>query len=286
MDSRNCLLLINGGVSLSLLAAESPGKEVQDVLKRLVAGVAGDIDALPDRPEDRVHDIRVGMKKFRAVLRLAEPSLKRSVFLKADKLARDLKDHFGSMRDDDVHRELLLDLLDKREALEVAAALGLSHKGDTAWKAADVTARGTCEALAALVGSLDLGKLTKPDILEAWVNTYRNTRRAMRACRKDEKDDFLFHEWRKRVKEILYQSATIGAPLDAAVAKTDRLSSVLGSQHDLAVLSERLSGHFSGMEASRAAISKKKMVARRALGLGRKLFSEKPSVLYRRVSRL
>lgn len=287
MDSRKWLLLINRGVSLSLLAAESPGKEVQCVLKRLVAGVARDIDTLSECPEDRIHDIRVRMKKFRAVLRLAAGVLNRPAFLKSDKLARDLKDHFGSMRDDNVQRELLLDLLEKKEALAVAAALGLSQKGDPDWNAADVSAREMCAALASRVGCLDLEKLTKADVVDAWVGTYRNARRAMRACGKEKSDDFLFHEWRKRVKEVLYQSATIGTPSGFFASKAERLSSVLGSHHDLAVLSDRLAaGCFSDSRACRAALSKKKIVARHALGIGWKLFSEKPSVLHRRLGRV
>ena len=278
MDSRFCHLLFNGVVSTSLLAAKSPGRNLQGILRRLVAGVARDIDALPERAEDRVHDIRVRMKKFRAVLRLAKPALKHQAFAKSDKLARGLKDHFGSVRDDDVQAELLLDLLDKDEAVATAATLGLrcqkpDHESDT------TSARETCAALASLVDQYQVDELAGGDVFKAWLGSYRRSRRAMRACRMEAGDDLIFHEWRKRVKTFLYQAATIGPPLDRFVPNADRLASVLGSHHDLAVLTGRLAARLAGSKAERAALTKKKLVARRALAMGGRFFADKPSVV-------
>jgi len=276
MDSRFCLLLLSGGVSPTLLAAKSPGRNVRGILRRLVAGVARDIDALPERTEDRVHDIRVRMKKFRAVLRLAEPALKHQAFAKSDKLARGLKDHFGSARDDDVQAELLLDLLDKAEAVATASDLGLQCRNPERQPDA-APAREACSALAALVDQCRLDELAGGDLVGAWLGSYRSSRRAMRACRMETGDDLVFHEWRKRVKTFLYQSATIGRPLDRFVPKADRLASVLGSHHDLAILTKRLAAHLAGSNAERAALAKKKLVARRALVMGGRLFADKPS---------
>jgi CHAD domain-containing protein len=268
-------------VSPTLLASKSPGKDVQGILRRLVAAVAKDIEALPERTEDRVHDIRVRMKKFRAVLRLAESALKPGTLEKSDRLARSLKDHFGSARDNDVQKELLLDLLEKGEALAAVEALGLKADGPH-FEAGTAPARETCAALASLVGHYHLAKLTCDGLLEAWLSGYRSSCRAMRACRKDAGDDFLFHEWRKRVKAFLYQSATIGPPLERFVPKADRLASVLGCHHDLAILTDRLAGCLAGSKAERSAITRKKLIARRALVLGGKLFSKKPSAIHKK----
>ncbi|MEI8310153.1 MAG: CHAD domain-containing protein [Verrucomicrobiota bacterium] len=265
----------------TLLASKSPGKDVQGILRRLVAGVARDIDGLPVRAEDRVHEIRVRVKKFRAVLRLAEPSLKRLEFAKSDKLARRLKDHFGSVRDDDVQAELLLDLLEKPEALATAASLGLQCPN--AERVPDTTvARESCSALAVQVDRFHLESLAGDDIYEAWLGSYRRSRRAMRTCREKTADDSVFHEWRKRVKELLYQSAMIGPPLDKLVPKADRLASLLGSHHDLSILTGRLAGCLADSKAERAALSRKTLVARRALAMGRKLFAKKPSAIHRK----
>lgn len=267
-------------MSLSLLASKRPGRDLQEILRRLVAGVARDLDALPDRAEDRVHDIRVRMKKFRAILRLTECALSKQVFAKSDKLARKLKDHFGSVRDNDVQADLLLDLLEKSEAAAAVKTLGLDVRG--AESGADTSAAiETCSRLALLLDQQELAGLTCGDLLEAWELCYRSSRRAMRACCKDADDDFLFHEWRKRVKSLLYQSAAIGPPLDSLVAKTDRLASVLGSHHDLSILTGNLSARMPGSKAERAARSRKKSVAGRAVRLGQKLFRNKPSAMTR-----
>ena len=281
MDSRFSLLLTFAVMSSTLLAAPSPGKDVLGILRRLVAEVAGNMDALPKRTQDRVHDIRVGMKKFRAALRLAESALGRPTFTKSDKLARSLKNHFGSERDKDVQKELLLDLLDQDEALATAATLGL--QGRDPQRETDLApARETCSALASLVDFFHLENLTGEDLSVAWLDSYRRSRRAMRACHKDTRNDPLFHEWRKGVKTFLYQSAMIGPPPDRFVANADRLASLLGTHHDLSTLTDCLAAHLPGSNAERVALARKKVVARRALVLGARLFSEKPAAVLRK----
>ena len=271
-------------MGMSLLATKSPGTEVHAVLRRLVANVAVALDALPERAEDRVHDIRVGMKKFRAVLRLVEPALPDAAFTALDDLARRLKDHFGSTRDNNVQRELLLDLFEKDRALSLASELGFREEpGVPQVELPDGSIRSTCEALAALVNEIHPVKLTDRDVAMAWIACYRGSRRAMSACVAATGDDHLFHEWRKRVKMLLYQSATIGPPVNAVVPKADRLATELGSHHDLAILTQRLSERLAGSTAERAALSRKKFLARRALVRGRPIFSEKPSAISRRM---
>lgn len=282
MDARFSHLIVNGGVTPTLLATENPGADVQGILLRLVAGVARDLEGPPGRMEDRVHDIRVRMKKFRAILRLAESRMTGPAFARSDKLARTLKDYFGSARDNDVQTDLLLDLLDKSEAHATAKALGLMDR-NPATETDPASARETCAQLAALVERFQLSGLTGDEVVEAWIASYRNSRRAMRACCRDANDDFLFHEWRKRVKEMLYQSVTIGPPLDKYVLRADRLASALGSHHDLAILTESLASGLAGSKAERAALARKKVVGRRAVAMGRKLFAEKPSVIHRKV---
>lgn len=273
-------LLFPWGVNTTLLAANNPGQEVRTILLQLVADTGRDIDGLPEREEDRVHDIRVRMKKFRAVLHLAESALKRPVFAKADKLARSLKEFFGSLRDDDVQAQLLLDLLDKTEALATAAALGLRCRNHPDRKRDPAPARSACDALASMVNGFHLEKLTANEIVESWLGSYRRSRQAMRPCVRDSAHDTDFHEWRKRVKKFLYQSTMIGPPMDKIFAsKADRLAAVLGAHHDLSILTDHLAGKLNGTGIERVALKKKGLVARRALALGQKLFAEKPSAV-------
>lgn len=251
--------------------------ELLGMLQRLVIAARSDISALPDRVGDRVHAVRVRMKKFRAVLRLLEPAVAAADLRKADRAARDLKECFGSLRDNDVQRELLEDLLERREAREVASRLGLFETvvrlGDDLREAAVRRAAG----LEGIVNRLNLKCLTAGGVARCWEVSYREARGAMKDCVGKKADDFLLHEWRKRVKAVLYQSQAIGSPLEAFSRKAELLSSTLGAQHDLAILCGMLSAQPTLSHAERAVLAKKAAHAQRALRQGAKLFSKKPS---------
>ena len=258
-----------------------PGAALRGILVRLVAGVRHDIDALPARADERVHNIRVGMKKFRAVLRLAGAILPQKSLMRADKLARQLKEHFASTRDNDVLRALLRDLLGNREASETAESLGLTAASSGTGAVMDPVAVEICSSLAGFAEGLNLDALRGKEVRAAWVYTYRAARRAMKHCVENKEDDGLFHEWRKRVKELLYQSAILAViPAAEAIARRAQdLSSALGAHHDLAVLCERLAQRLPGSHAEKAARARKDDFVRRALEIGGELFAAKPSRL-------
>ncbi len=255
-----------------------PGPALQGILLRLVASVQADIDALPGRRDERVHDIRVGMKKFRALIRLAAGYLPKKPLARADKLARSLKEHFGATRDRDVLAGLLKDLPGGREA---AGVLGISHEAPAPDPAAEPAVPGLCRELTVLAGGLDLIGLEADDVREAWVSTYRRARRAMAACSSDPDDDGLFHEWRKRVKELHYQSAVLAAldPAETVARQSEEIAALLGSHHDLSLLCGLLASELRGSEAELAALRKKAGLACRAISAGGILFHCKPSQL-------
>ena len=269
-------------MSNTIANAGPPGEALHRILVRIVAGVQKDIDALPDRADERVHDIRVGMKNFRAVMRLAEAVLPKESLERADKLARRLKEHFASTRDNDVLRALLRDLLSAGEASETEEILGLSAVASGAAATADPEAGEICRKLTRFAEGLKLDLLSGENIGEAWLSTYRAARRAMKRCAKNEDDDTLFHDWRKRVKELLYQSAILAFPpvAEGIARQAQELSSQLGAHHDLALLCERLSLSLPGSHSEKAARSRKDDFVRRALNTGRELFAKKPSRLH------
>ncbi len=246
------------------------------VLEQLAGDAFRNIEALPDRAEERIHDIRVDMKKFRAVVRLAEGALKARDLAGLDQCARAVKDGFGAARDHEVQLGLLRRLLGQRKADEAARAfVGGGGEPVHDW----TSPQKACGQLTALVARAGLGGLTRGQVLEAWLSSYRAARRTMMACLKNDQDDFLFHEWRKRVKQLLYQSLVIGPPADSLAAAAQKLSSTLGSQHDLAMLCENV--HLCGREAELLAVDKKHRTARMALRQGEHLFRWKPRELIR-----
>jgi len=255
----------------SVLASKHPGDDVRAILEELAGSAVRDAAALPDRAEERIHDIRVGMKEFRAVVRLASPVLSSRELTRLDKLARDVKDAFGAARDHAVQLGLLRELVGHHGAKEAEAALPAA-----AASLPDVAdARKTCEKLSVMTRKLDLRKMTHRHIIACWSTSYREARRAMAACADGGEDDFLFHQWRKRVKVVLYQCGVLGPPVDSLVPGARELASVLGSQHDLAVLCEKI--HFCGPDAERLAFEKKRKTSSLALALGQRLFRKKPS---------
>lgn len=261
-------------MSRFLLASGTPGDDVRAVLEQLAGDASRNVVALPDQAEKRIHDIRVDMKKFRAVARLAGGVLKPRELAALDQCARSVKEEFGAVRDREVQLDLLRRLLGHRRAGEAAGALAGSdptpeHDGAAAQK--------SCEQLCALVARTDMGPLTRGQILEAWLASYREARRTMTACLENEGDDFLFHEWRKRVKQFHYQSLFLGPPADSLAAAAQKLSSTLGSQHDLAMLCEKI--HLCGREAEVLAVEKKQKTADLALRQGGQLFRVKPRAL-------
>jgi CHAD domain-containing protein len=263
-------------VSGSLLLSGNPGGDVRAVLEQLAGDALRNIEALPDRAEERIHDIRVDMKKFRAVVRLAEGALKARNLEGLDQCARAVKDGFGAARDREVQLDLLRKLLGQRKADDAARAFaGSDGEPVQDW----TSSQKACGQLSALVARADPGNLTRGQVLEAWLASYRAARRTMMACLKNDQDDFLFHEWRKRVKQLLYQSQVIGPPADSIAAAAQKLSSTLGLQHDLAMLCENV--HLFGREAELLAVEKKHKTARLALRQGESLLRWKPRELLR-----
>lgn len=256
-------------MSLFLLSAGSPGNALHSALSDLAGAARDDLSALPEDAANRIHELRVGMKKFRALLRLADPSLASKPLARIDELAKGIKDAFGAERDLAVSKDLLRQLVGHRQA-EAAQWEPSAPPADSAPAAA---IRASAK-LSALVAGLDLSSLQPGEILEAWVASYRAGRRALALCQTARSDDFLFHEWRKRVKQLLYQSAALGPPAEAITSAAQLLSTTLGTLHDLAVLRESLPHEDEEIEMILAA--KKRKTAREALRLGGKVFGDKP----------
>ncbi len=250
--------------------SDRPGECVQATLEDIVRSTETDISAMPDRADDRVHDIRVGMKKFRATLRLASAAIPSGDLRRIDRLAREVKAAFGSQRDRDVQLALLRQLLGKRAGDTAATALSEESGGSSI---SPFEAGKTCKKLSGMTSVLTLQGLTQQEIMKSLAKSYRDARRAMESCWEDGADDHRFHEWRKRVKQVLYQTTLLCPHAERFIAGLSKLSSALGSQHDLALLCQRVS--LCGPEAERLASEKKQKVAKIALELGREIFREK-----------
>src|SRR4029077_695306 len=150
---------------------------------------------------------------------------------------------------------------------------------------------------------------------------YRAGRRAIpHEVRGERRRARAFHEWRKRVKDLRYEAEILdrsrapgASPLPVSrrrkrtggdagylrrvARRADDLGELLGEEHDLGILAERLRGegeHYGDevpvRRRTRSALlklikSRRKRLRREALSLGRRLYARPPSRYLARVRR-
>jgi len=249
----------------------------------LIGRVKSHLAALPSRSEDRVHEIRVSMKKVRALVLLTRPAVGREAAARAGRRARDVKNHFGSLRDADVLRDLLLDLLPPAPAAAEIRRLHLEG-GACEQVVADGAVAAQLDALLAATDDDRLHQLMWPDVVDGWLATYRKCRRASKVCRCRGTDGD-FHSWRKRVKELLYQSEILSdAPeVSTRIPAAEKLSSLLGKHHDLSMLCERFENFHPDSPAVDVVRRLQAKIARRAFRVAGRLLNQKPSAIRRKL---
>jgi hypothetical protein len=123
--------------------------------------------------------------------------------------------------------------------------------------------------------------------------SYRRGRGAMRRAEKHRSVERM-HQWRKRVKDLWYQERLLSPGCGPAVrgqAKDlHRLSDLLGDDHDLGVLRERLTGGRLQVAADVDGIvglieHRRAELQAQAFVLGGRVYGEKPSAFVRRMRR-
>lgn len=260
-------------------------------LDRLAAGGAaagGDVD-----PTVEVHEVRKRSKEVRGLARLVRPALGRDAYRAVKDQVRDAAGELSSLRDD----HALLGAIDGLVEATGEAELLAPTRARQAARAEEATrslgaddprlavARARLHLARTLVGTWDL-----PDeaatVGDGLARTYRRGRKALRAVLDDEGDDELVHDWRKRVKDLWYQARLLepGDPdvVGPLVTQLDELSDLLGDDHDLAVLAERLEPDAGAvLEVVRA---RQAVLRAQALQLGRQLYEPEPSQLARRLA--
>ena len=103
-----------------------------------------------------------------------------------------------------------------------------------------------------------------------------------------------FHEWRKQVKYLRHQLEAIEPVwpelLRATSIELDRLGEILGAEHDLAVLDETVRSEpwvcpdLASRRALHAlAVHDRTVLQHAALGLGDRLYAERPETFVRRL---
>jgi CHAD domain-containing protein len=261
-------------------------------------------DDYGDDPVTAIHEARKNLKKTRALLRLARPGLANDVYRRENDAIRDAARLISGARDADVML-LTVDRLAKRddsrvsasefaelrsrlrEPAEAAAGSGSGDGGEAVPQMSqdDATA-AVIDALGTVVARIDDWPLACdwPAIGRGISRAYRRGREAFVEADVDPTTERL-HDWRKRVKDLWYHQRLLSEAwpdvVDVLAEEAHHLSELLGDDHDLGVLAERIPddptgggeavGHEAVLELVGEARAEHLRDARR---LGRRVYAE------------
>ena len=269
-------------------------KTLLDVLDDAVGRARDD---LATDSQTTVHEIRKDIKKARSLLRLARPGMPTKAYRRANRRLRDTARGISGTRDADVLAETVDQLAER-------SAGRLPKRSFTSLKRRLGSAAGESDDFgdwAALLGALNEARAQAADLpLEACdeatlragaVRAYTRGREALAAAERDPSVEPM-HEWRKRVKDLWYHQRLLRKawkePLKALAEESHRLADLLGDEHDLAMLSDRLAElpETVDTETFRMLIAERRAeLQQEALQLGRLVYAEKPKAYGRRLGR-
>jgi CHAD domain-containing protein len=251
-------------------------------------------DATPENTAEAVHGARKDIKKTRALLRLARPDLPSKAYKRENATLREIARSLSAAREADVLAETLElvapRLTGRLSEVELAALrVRVAELAAAARPQAEQTIPdGTLAALAAAAERAEALTLTRCDtdtLVAGSVRAYARGADALAVARRDPTPEHL-HDWRKRAKDLWYQQRLLRDAwpdvLTAQADAADRLTKLLGDDHDLA----ELAGHLPEEEVLAAAVAELRAeIQADAWRLGDRLYAERPKAFGRRLSR-
>jgi CYTH domain-containing protein/CHAD domain-containing protein len=247
-----------------------------------------------------IHGARKDLKKLRSVLRLVRAELGEKDYRAQNRRFRDAGRLLSDTRDAEVKVETLDDL-EERFGAEFPSAVAehwrrdlererYAAAADAGGEVAERVERAAAEIdagrdeLAAWELGKDSWKLVEPGLLKA----YADGREALAEVSASPSNEGV-HEWRKRTKDLWYElrilkqlwPEVLGETADAAHDLADRL----GDHHDLAVLAADLETRDTvEPDAIRELIERRqKELLASAVGIGERLYAEKPKTFGKRI---
>jgi len=256
-----------------------------------------------ERQDDAVaalHEARKDLKKSRSLLRILRPAMGDDLYAREMASLREIAQALSGARDAEVLPVAFARLrADYPSEVPEAAYTALEARLADEARAIDGSRSlaGQSAGLGAAsrrVREWPLQQLSWDDVAAQLEATFRRGRKAMRGARRQPSDENL-HEWRKRVKDLLYQLRLLEAAwpgiIEAHAAQSHRLADLLGDDHDLAVLRSVLcESTGAGAESAQPVEPLVTVVERRRLELqaeawllGMRIYGEGPKALRRRV---
>jgi CHAD domain-containing protein len=261
-------------MNLELRDLQHPGECLGEAVFAFAEALRVDIENVEDDSPTRIHDIRVGTKKLRALLRLGAEAIPDATPL-ASRL-REIRQTFSGTRDADVMRQRVAELFaDAAPAVLRELELESKETSESLPKEEALRIHGELDAL---LRGIPFATVTRIGLIENVTRSYRRARKLMGACQESPGDDVLMHDWRKRAKDVCYHAMALGTvkTMQKRTAPLDALAEKLGEFHDLSVLGDRANGH----ELISSVVGKEKHRSRReCFKAAKKLFRRKPSAL-------
>ncbi|MCB0868751.1 MAG: CHAD domain-containing protein [Solirubrobacterales bacterium] len=213
-----------------------------------------------DDPAGHVHEARKNLKKARSALRLLRGVITDDERQRMNSICQNASSHLSGARDAEVKLATLVEVLGERRAPDAAGPWRESLETEAKGHREDLTAEALNEVADSLetVGRAFRGRELpgNPELVAGNAGRgYRRGRKAMKSARRDENPE-LFHDWRKRAKDLRYQLEILETRLPDEFAEVradaEKLADWLGDLHDFDVLADDLAER--EMEASERAV--------------------------------
>lgn len=279
----------------------APGRETGPELRRVASGqldiALEGLNGHPPEPEG-IHDARKALKRGRALLRVSRHLLGREAFQRETRTLRDAGRTLSDARDAEVLAETAESLgSDGQDSLPAGALDRLRDavepQPDPEPEAGPAEARSMISEASSRVPAWTLPPPGEPARLGPGIQRiYRQGRKALRRLRK-KPDDEHWHELRKRSKDLWHSAELLEASRPKRMRKlakrAHRLSSLLGDDHDLAVLQERVRERPAQFEPGELELigelidRRRSGLQRKAWRLAKRLYKLKPGKFVRRL---
>jgi CHAD domain-containing protein len=278
---------------------------VPEGLRRIACGQLDmSIERLEGQTEENlgtaVHETRKSLKRLRATVRLARDELGDEVYRRENSAFRDAGRQLSGARDSRVLLETL-DAISERDPDRASAPFLRFRRTLIGQHAAAQRRLRDGAAAAEVLSELREARARVPDwpleregldvLAPGLQRIYRRGRRAYRSARRQPSGENL-HELRKRVKDLWYAAQVLRSAsakqMKLTAARAHELSSLIGEDHDLAILQERASERRDRFddEASFRLLAelierRRRELRRKAMRLGKRLFRKQPRKLAR-----
>jgi CHAD domain-containing protein len=265
-------------------------EQLEDAVRQLTEEIEND-------PVEAVHEARKAVKKDRALLRLVRGALPDEQRRRENAALREAARGLSGVRDADVMIQTIDQLSDsfagqvpKRTFCAVRDQLAGGHHGTIDSATSSAAARDLSAALAR-IDDWQLGHGGWRAVGPGLSQTYRRGRKALASVREEPSLQNL-HEWRKRVKDLWYHlrllQAVCGPAVRGQVKEADKLADLLGDDHDLGVLSERIGATSGELAVDIDALfglieHRRHELQDQAIAIGDRLYSEPAKAFGRRM---